>query len=109
MVKVEEHDLQRRERMQRVEGAGCHSGDLVVIQRQQTDRAQPCEAVVSHTAHPVAPQHPEKEESAFFSLAWARTTAEVAAGVRAKSYDSKGAAASEGTTSAVTLCCLSPH
>lgn len=81
--------------MQRVEGAGCHRGDLVVIQRQQANRAQPCEAVISHTAHPVAPQHPEKEGSAFFSSAWAGTRAEEAAGVRAKGYN--GAAASEGT------------
>lgn len=99
MVTVEdERDSQRGERMQRVEGAGCHGGDLVVIQREQAHRAQPCEAVISHTAHPVAPQHPEKEGSAFFSLAWAETRAEVAAGVRAKRCDHKGAAASIGTT-----------
>lgn len=98
----DECGLQRRERMQRVEGAGCHGGDLVVIQREQADRAQPCEAVISHTAHPVAPQHPEKKGSAFFSLAWAGTRAESAAGVRAKNYDYKRAAASEGITSAVT-------
>lgn len=55
-----EHDLQCGERVQGIEGAGCHSGDLVVIEREQADRAQPREAVVAHTAHTVAPQHPEK-------------------------------------------------
>lgn len=101
---TDKRDSQRRERVQRVEGAGRHGGDLVVIQREQADRAQPCEAVIAHTAHPVAPQHPEREGSAFFSLARAGTRAEVAAGVRAERHDYIPA---KGPPVQCPLCCLS--
>lgn len=45
------------ERVQCVEGAGVHGGDLVVVERKESDRTQPHEAAVTHTADPVASQH----------------------------------------------------
>lgn len=48
---------QRGQRVQRVEGARVHGGDLVVVERQETHRAQAHEAAVAHTADPVTPQH----------------------------------------------------
>lgn len=43
--------------MQCVEGSGVHGGDLVVIERQETYRAQAHKAAVTHTADAVTPQH----------------------------------------------------
>lgn len=51
------------QRVQRVEGTGVHRGDLVVVERQQTYRAQPHKAAVAHTADPVTPQHATQTHS----------------------------------------------
>lgn len=60
--------------MQGIKGAGCHGSDLVVIQREQADRAQACEAVVPHTAHTVAPQHPEEIKVSIFQRMASQST-----------------------------------
>lgn len=67
-------DSQCREWMQGIEGAGCHGGDLVVIQWEQADRAQACETVVPHTAHTVTPQHPEEIKFSIFQLMAGQST-----------------------------------
>lgn len=51
------------EGLQSVEGSGSDRGQLVVVQRQQTDVVQPCETVVVDTADLVVPQHPEEERN----------------------------------------------
>lgn len=54
---------QSGEGLQCVEGSGSYRGQLVVVQRQQTDVMQPCEAVIVNTADLVVPQHPEEERN----------------------------------------------
>lgn len=44
--------------MQRSEGSRGDGGDPVVVEGQQTYRAQACESGVVHTAYLVTPQHP---------------------------------------------------
>lgn len=48
------------ESLQSVESSGCDGGQLVVVQRQQADVVQPCEAVIVDAADLVVPQHPEE-------------------------------------------------
>lgn len=43
--------------VQRVEGSGVHGGDLVVVEGEETDRTQPNEAAVTHTADAITPEH----------------------------------------------------
>ena len=49
---------QCRERVQGVEGAQVHGGDLVVVEGEQTHGAQAYKATVTDTADTVTPQHP---------------------------------------------------
>jgi len=49
------------ESLQSVEGSGSDCGQLVVVERQQTDVVQPCETVVVDAADLVVPQHPKEE------------------------------------------------
>lgn len=51
------------EGLQRVEGPGSDRGQLVVVQRQQTDVVQPCETVVVDAADLVVPQHPKEHRN----------------------------------------------
>lgn len=52
------------EGLKRAEGPRSDAGQLVVVQRQQADVVQPCEAVVVDAADLVVPQHPEREKDA---------------------------------------------
>lgn len=49
------------EGLQCVKGSGSDRGQLVVVQRQQTDVVQPRETVIVDTADFVVPQHPKEE------------------------------------------------
>lgn len=49
---------QRRQVGQCVEGSGKDGTQLVVIEREQTDVDQACEAAIVDTADLVVPQHP---------------------------------------------------
>lgn len=55
--------LQSGQSLEGVEGSGCDCGQLVVVQRQQTDVVKPCEAVIVDTADLVVPQHPEDKRN----------------------------------------------
>lgn len=50
------------ESLQSIEGSGSDRGQLVVVQRQQTDVVQPCETVIVDTADLIVPQHPEEDK-----------------------------------------------
>lgn len=54
--------LQRGEGLQGVEGPRGDGGDLVVIEREEADAAQPREAVIVDAADAVVPQHPGSRE-----------------------------------------------
>lgn len=51
-------DIQCGEGLQCVKGARSNCADLVVVQGEQADVAQPCEAVIVDAADAVVPQHP---------------------------------------------------
>ena len=54
--------LQRGEGLEGVEGSRGDGGDLVVIEREETDAAQTREAVIVDAADAVVPQHPGGRE-----------------------------------------------
>lgn len=53
--------LQSGKSLQGVKGSRSNCGQLVVIQRKQTDIVKPCKAVVVDTTDFVVPQHPTEE------------------------------------------------
>lgn len=49
-----------REGVQGGEGSWDDCGDAIIVERQQTHRAEACEGGVVHTGDLVAPQHPAR-------------------------------------------------